>query len=190
MRSSPTAPAPQALTPAPSEPRSGVRRFLRSAWAIPVLVAVVALVVRLALVLRGGGLYGYMGYDDGVYYAAAAGLVFGRVPYRDFVLLHRDAARFIEEKYPQARVLTTWPASDELRNPYYGYIDRPASVVAVENFLKPSLEEAARRRDEYDVAFLFTTHGGPPLEEAARVLGARVVFREERKGQWVAVLEK
>jgi len=110
--------------------------------------------------------------------------------YRDFVLLHRDAARFIEGQYPRARVLTTWPASDELRNPYYGYTQRPLSVVAVENFLKPSLEAAARRRDEYDVALLFTTHGGLPLEEAARTLGARVVFQEEREGQWVAVVEK
>lgn len=110
--------------------------------------------------------------------------------YRDFVLLHRDAARFIGERYPRARVLTTWPASDELRTPYYGYTERPLAVVAVENFLKPSLEEAARRGDEYDVAFLFTTHGGPPLEESARLLGARVVFHREREGQWVAVLEK
>jgi alpha-1,2-mannosyltransferase len=59
-----------------------------SAWAIPVLVAVVAFAVRLATVLHGGGLYGYMGYDDGVYFTAAARLVFGDLPYRDFVLLH------------------------------------------------------------------------------------------------------
>jgi hypothetical protein len=32
-----------------------------------------------------------MGYDDGVYYTAAAKLVFGDLPYRDFVLLHPPA---------------------------------------------------------------------------------------------------
>jgi len=57
-------------------------------WAIPVLVAVVALAVRLSAVLRGGGLYGYFGYDDGVYFAAAASLLAGRLPYQDFILLH------------------------------------------------------------------------------------------------------
>lgn len=51
-------------------------------------VTVVAFLVRLMPVLGGGGLGGYGRYDDGVYYAAADSLVHGRVPYRDFVLLH------------------------------------------------------------------------------------------------------
>ena len=109
--------------------------------------------------------------------------------YRDFVLLHRDAARFLESRHPDARVLTTWPASDELRNPYYGYLTRPLKVVPVENFLRPELERAAARKGEYDVALLYSTHGGAGLEEAARLLGGRVVFHEEREGQWVAVVE-
>jgi hypothetical protein len=47
-----------------------------------------AFAVRLSGVLLGGGL-GYFGrYDDGVYYAAADALTFGRIPYRNFVLLH------------------------------------------------------------------------------------------------------
>jgi hypothetical protein len=110
--------------------------------------------------------------------------------YRDFVLLHRDAARFLAERYAGARVLTAWPATDELRNPYFGYADRPLNVFPVENFLRPELERAAARKADYDVALLYSTHGGPELKEAADVLGGRVVFREERKGQWVAVLEK
>jgi hypothetical protein len=109
--------------------------------------------------------------------------------YRDFVLLHRDAARFLEDKYPDARVLTSWPATDELRNPYYGYLSRPLGVVPVENFLREELQRAAARKSEYDVALLYSTHGGLELEESARLLGGRVVFQEERKGQWVAVLD-
>jgi hypothetical protein len=110
--------------------------------------------------------------------------------YRDFVLLHRDAARFLEASYGDARVLTSWPATDELRNPYYGYTSRPLKVVPVENFLRPELERAAARKSEYDVALLYSTHGGPEMEEAARLLGGRIVFQEQRKGQWVAVVEK
>jgi hypothetical protein len=110
--------------------------------------------------------------------------------YRDFVLLHQDAARFLAEKYPEARVLTSWPATDELRNPYYGYTPRALNVVPVENFLPAELERAAAHKSEYDVALLYSSHGGPDLDEAARLLNGRVVFREERKGQWVAVLDK
>jgi 4-amino-4-deoxy-L-arabinose transferase-like glycosyltransferase len=109
--------------------------------------------------------------------------------YRDFVVLHRDAARFLSENYAGARVLTSWPATDELRNPYYGYTPHALSVVPVESLKREELERVAAQRAQYDVALLYSTHGGLSLEEAARVLGARVVFREERKGQWVAVVE-
>lgn len=109
--------------------------------------------------------------------------------YRDFVLLHRDAARFLAAHSPDARVLTAWPATDELKNPYYGYLDRPLKVFPVEDFKRETLEQAARQRPDYDAALLYSTHGGLGLEEAGRLLGGRVVFQEERKGQWVAVLE-
>jgi 4-amino-4-deoxy-L-arabinose transferase-like glycosyltransferase len=109
--------------------------------------------------------------------------------YRDFIVLHRDAAHFLEQNYAGARVLTTWPASDELRNPYYGYTSRPLRVFAVENFKRETLEQAAQNKSDYDAALLYTTHGGLEFEDALNVLGGRVVFREERKGQWIAVVE-
>jgi alpha-1,2-mannosyltransferase len=56
---------------------------------IPVgVIAVVALLARLVPVLRGGGLTGVLAYDDGVYYSASDALLSGRMPYRDYVLLH------------------------------------------------------------------------------------------------------
>jgi alpha-1,2-mannosyltransferase len=57
---------------------------------IPLLagVALLAFMVRLLPIVLGGGLESYGRYDDGVYYAASDALTFGRVPYRDFVLLH------------------------------------------------------------------------------------------------------
>jgi alpha-1,2-mannosyltransferase len=58
-----------------------------AAWVF-VGVFVLALANRLLPVLRGGGLSGVLGYDDGVYYAGAVGLAHGRMPYRDFLLLH------------------------------------------------------------------------------------------------------
>jgi hypothetical protein len=47
-----------------------------------------AFACRLVPVLRGGGLSGVDTYDPSVYYAAAVGLFSGRMPYRDFLLLH------------------------------------------------------------------------------------------------------
>lgn len=60
-------------------------------WVLVLAAAAVfalAVAARLLPVLRGGGLHGLANYDDGVHYAAAAALVQGAVPYRDFLLLH------------------------------------------------------------------------------------------------------
>ncbi|QGQ18488.1 hypothetical protein GC089_03485 [Cellulomonas sp. JZ18] len=58
------------------------------AWGVAAAAAALALVVRWRALGGAAGLSGYHGYDDGVYYAAAAALVHGDVPYRDFLLLH------------------------------------------------------------------------------------------------------
>lgn len=63
-------------------------RHLRRVALAPLVVAVAAAVARLVPVLLGSGLTGVIGYDDGVYYSASALLLDGRVPYRDFLLLH------------------------------------------------------------------------------------------------------
>lgn len=58
-------------------------------WLMATLaVMLLAFVARLVPTLSGGGLTGLGNYDDGVYYTAATALVNGRVPYRDFLLLH------------------------------------------------------------------------------------------------------
>ncbi|MGB8508477.1 MAG: hypothetical protein WCD76_08725 [Pyrinomonadaceae bacterium] len=110
--------------------------------------------------------------------------------YRDFVVLHTDAAHFLADKYPDAHVLTMWPASDELKNPYFGYLDRPLKVFSTDSFRREDLERIASQESQYDVALLFSTHGGLAADEIAKTLGGRIVYREERKGQWVAVMEK
>lgn len=70
--------------PAPLSRISGERLV-----QIPALVVVFALawLARILPLLRGGGLSGYGSYDDSVYFASAVGLVHGRWPYRDFLLI-------------------------------------------------------------------------------------------------------
>lgn len=60
----------------------------------PIEAAVLLLIVAAAVLVRAYPWFkphaftGVLEYDDGVYYAAAKQLLHGRVPYRDFVILH------------------------------------------------------------------------------------------------------
>ena len=68
--------------------------------------------------------------------------------YRDYIRLHQHAEEFLEARYPMARVLTAWPASDELTRPYLGYVTRPMRVVRIENFSVEQLMSAADVRSQ------------------------------------------
>jgi hypothetical protein len=46
----------------------------------------------------------------------------------DFVDLHRTAAQFLESAYPSQTISTAWPLTQALRNPAFGYVDRPMSI--------------------------------------------------------------
>jgi hypothetical protein len=88
QKRSPSLPARDARQhPAPGarcrRPREGL-----AVSGLVVTVAMAALAVRLWIAWRGGGIGGTDGYDDGVYYAASGSFLWGRLPYRDFVLLH------------------------------------------------------------------------------------------------------
>lgn len=51
-------------------------------------ILVLAFGARLTAALKGSGLDGIMYYDEGVNFAAALGLIHGRLPYLDFLFLH------------------------------------------------------------------------------------------------------
>jgi len=134
--------------------------------------------------------------------------------YRDYVVLHEQAERFVEARYPMAHVLTAWPASDELSRPWLGYVTRPMQVVRIEDFSFEQILSAADFRSHFDVALVFSTkydpglfpfdrwpvwiqlkqrffgfHQDVPPAAVARILGGRVTFLEERRGEWIAVIE-
>jgi hypothetical protein len=134
--------------------------------------------------------------------------------YRDYVVLHEDGVRFLEARYPMARVLTAWPASDEIARPWLGYTTRPMRVLRVEDFSLDEVLSAAAIRDKYEVALVFSTkyepspspwdrwqtwtdlktrffgfHRDLPPAASAQILGGHVVFSERRQGQWIAVIE-
>jgi hypothetical protein len=134
--------------------------------------------------------------------------------YRDYVVLHEDGERFLEARYPMARVLTAWPASDEITRPWLGYTTRPMRVVRIEDFSVDEVLSAASVREKFDVALVFSTkyepgptrwdrwrtwtelktrffgfHRDLPPAAAAQILGGHIVFSERKQGQWIAVIE-
>jgi alpha-1,2-mannosyltransferase len=78
----------------PASPKALSLLAVRDSWMLA-LVGVLAFGLRLWPVLEGGRLKGNASYDDGVYYAAAREILAGRVPYRDFVLLHPPALPYL-----------------------------------------------------------------------------------------------
>jgi hypothetical protein len=174
---------------------STLRRRLRD-WSMAVAVVAVAFVVA----WFWNPPYGFSPEDN--------------LAYRDYIVLHQDAERFIEARYPMAHVLTAWPDSDELARPWLGYTTRPMQVVQIENFSLEQVISAAEFRSHFEVALVFSTkyepphpllqrwksweglkkkffdfHRDLPPAAAAQILGGRVVYSQERKGQWVAVIE-
>jgi hypothetical protein len=139
--------------------------------------------------------------------------------YRDYIVMHENAERFLETRYPMAHVLTAWPATDELTRPWLGYVTRPMQVVRIEDFSLDEILSAADFRAKsgpagYEVALIFSTKYDPaasrwdgwrswtglksrffgyhrdlPPAAAAQILGGHAVFTEQRQGQWVAVIE-
>ena len=174
---------------------STLRRRIRR-W--PVLIVLVCAAFTMALFRNPP--YGFAPEDN--------------LAYRDYVVMHQHAESFLEARYAGARVLTAWPASDEISRPYLGYVRRPMRVVRIEDFTADEVMGAAQERGRFDVALVFSTkyeparpvlrdwrtweklkrrffgfHHDVPPEIAAQLLGGRVVFTEKRSGQWGAVIE-
>jgi hypothetical protein len=133
--------------------------------------------------------------------------------YRDYVVLHAEASRFLGMRYSGERVLTAWPASDELTRPWLGYINQPFPVACIEDFSVSQIDLAARARDRFDVALVFSTKYQPTHallenwdawqrikekffgyhrdllpEDIAQRLGGTIAYHKERNGQWIAVI--
>ncbi len=129
------------------------------------------------------------------------------------IVLHQHAIRYIDQKYPQATVLTAWPATSELNRPELGYTNHPVKTVAIQNFAIDQIQKAAADPGSYDLALIFSTKWEPPANrvnlgkrnesadtkyfdfhrdlspaEVATLLHGDVVWQAHRKGEWAAVI--
>jgi len=74
--------------------------------------------------------------------------------YADFIHLHRDSARYLEERHERRRILTAWPASGELTEPILGYVGTRLSVVPVDDFGERSFRDV--RPVSFDLLYLYS----------------------------------
>jgi hypothetical protein len=122
----------------------------------------------------------------------------------DFVRLHQQAARWLEERHPDRAVTTAWPLTDALSNPLSGYVARPLRVRGIENF-EPRSWDAVPQGD-VDLVVLYSRSWEPaltpwiaryfrytpqiPRDDLVRRFGLTSLARWERRGQWVEVFAR
>jgi hypothetical protein len=133
--------------------------------------------------------------------------------YADFVRLHQRAAQYLEAYQGQPRILTAWPATGELTNPFLGYVSKPLRVVPVDGFTAADFSRVTE--DSFDLVCFYSRKWEPRDNWLARfpLLGKlqqryfdyapqidsyalaaryhlRLVAHFERRGQWVRIYAK
>ncbi len=130
--------------------------------------------------------------------------------YADFIQLHKQAAEFLQSQPGQARILTAWPATDELSQPDLGYVRKPLKVVAVSGFEPQEFTNLSA--ESFDVLYLYSRKWEPqgqwparlrawlnrearyfdyhPQEDAQELADRyhlHLVLSVQRRGQWVRI---
>ena len=133
--------------------------------------------------------------------------------YRDMIVVHQEAIEYIAGHFPDARVLTAWPAAAELSRPDLGYTQRSIKVAPIENFTATEVLKAKQEPDLFDTALVITTRYTTPglrryllqhpdsrrgrefsterdlaPAEIASILGGQIVWQDNRDGEWAAVI--
>ena len=140
--------------------------------------------------------------------------------YADFVRLHQQAAQFLTERSNPARaargeprILTAWPACDELTRPFLGYVQKPLQVVSVRGFTPGDFDAVAPA--SFDLLYLYSRKWAPHnnwLEQFPQLekmqehyfdyapqvrsevlvtrFNLKLLAQFERRGQWVRIYSK
>ncbi len=130
--------------------------------------------------------------------------------YSDFIKLHEQAARFLQAQPGKPRILTAWPATDELSTPFLGYVHAPLRVVPVQGFTSGDFADVPS--ESFDLVYLYSRRWEPsanwvtsfptllrmqeryfkyhPQAEVETVVNhyhLRLLAEMERRGQWVRI---
>ena len=130
--------------------------------------------------------------------------------YADFIRLHQDAARYLESRPAGERILTAWPATDELSRPFLGYVSKPLPATPLEGFTARDFQRVAP--ESFDLLYIYSRKWEPGnnwlalastfrraqerhFGYAPQVREEELIFRYhltllrafERRGQWVRI---
>jgi len=131
--------------------------------------------------------------------------------FTDFVGLHAEAARYLEARFPDAKIATMFPLASALRRPDFGYVKRPLQVREIHNFSVANVAPLAREKvavlvlysEAWDplglmrnpqwAAFLrrYYEYQPPVNASGLRVLlEAQLVARWTLHGQWIEIYKR
>ena len=130
--------------------------------------------------------------------------------YADYIRLHQQAAHYLELQPGQPRILTAWPASDELTKPELGYVRESVRVVSLPGFTAEELATAVP--ESFDLLYLYSRRWEPSgnwltrfpvwlrmqekyfdyhpqsaAPEVAAHFHLRLIKEMQRRGQWVKI---
>jgi hypothetical protein len=130
--------------------------------------------------------------------------------YADFIRLHEQGAQFLEAQPGNRRILTAWPASDELARPILGYVRQPLNVVALGGFGRHEFHSLSP--ESFDCLYLYSRRWEPsnnwlrsfpwlqrlqqryfeyqpqiPEQELVERYHLRLLASFERQRQWVRI---
>jgi 4-amino-4-deoxy-L-arabinose transferase-like glycosyltransferase len=130
--------------------------------------------------------------------------------YATFVRLHVQAADFLKHQPGQPRILTAWPATDELSKPYLGYVGQPLRLVKISGFDAQDFRKISP--GSFDILYLYSRKWDPPGnwirrfplyrstierlfdyapavpdETLEKKYGLRRLANYEQNGQWVRI---
>jgi 4-amino-4-deoxy-L-arabinose transferase-like glycosyltransferase len=129
--------------------------------------------------------------------------------YADFIHLHQQAANFLSSQPKDSRILTAWPATDELTEPDLGYVKKTLRVAGIEGFTTQAFSKVSPRA--FDLLYLYSRQWNPPdnwlrrlgwaenaLEyvpavpaaDLAREFHLRLLARFRERGQWVEIYSR
>lgn len=71
----------------------------------------------------------------------------------DFVGLQQEAAMYLQDHVPAARIASAWPFTDAVSRPEFGYVSRPLRIQRAEDFRLTSLANLDRSKIDVLVVF-------------------------------------
>jgi hypothetical protein len=81
--------------------------------------------------------------------------------FSDFIRLHEEAAGFLAQRFPGARIATVWPMTAELLHPELGYVHRPLRIERLPDFSAATV--AALDWRHVDVLVVYSRRWDPSL---------------------------